>query len=147
MNPNWIRWIHATLNTYVKTQFNLLNIIFYFEPQSREQISNQSDYVEFSWNGPTANQVSRNYWYIDINLNFIVMSTTNRADTYTHKKVVGLVQSILTSSLNVYNDNDELFGCLQIKPPIQTIYFGRFADPIEMEETTIEASYCMRIRT
>jgi hypothetical protein len=153
MNPNWTRWIHASLNDYVKTQLEKLNVFVHFEGQSREQLADKSDYVEFRWNGPEAREHSRGWWELDVNLNFVINSGTNRDDTYTHKVIVGKVQSILKNSINVFklgdtesDDPNTLLGCLQLKVDardgILTNYFGRQQD-VELEQSTVEAWYCM----
>lgn len=153
MNANWTRWIHASLLVYVKTELDRLNVPVHFEGETGERLEAELDWVDFRWNGPEAKEVSRSYWEIDVVLNFVITSTTSRTDTYTHKKFVGLVQSILKNSINVYKygdtdvDDQSLFGCLQLKisnkQTISTNYFGRFADPIDLEQSTVEAEYCL----
>ena len=152
MNPNWTRWIHANLNKYVKTELEKLNVFVFFEGQSREALADQKDYVEFRWNGPEAREFSKGYWELDVNLNFVINSATNREDTYTHKVIVGKVQSILVNSISVLklgdtvDDDQQLLGCLQLKVDaregIMTNYFGRQQD-VELEQSTVEAWYCM----
>lgn len=150
MNPNWQRWIHSSLRTYVKEQLAALNVFVFFEGQSREELASHLDWAEFRWTGPFARKSSSNYWTLDVVLNFVIGSTTNRQDTYTHQSIVGKVQSILTQNIPVYrygeNDDQSLLGCLQLqadlKEPIMTNYFGRMQD-VEIEESTIEAYYCM----
>lgn len=153
MNANWMRWIHSSLLTYVKTELDRLNVPVHFEGESGERLESETDWVDFRWNGPETKEVSHGYWELDVALNFVITSTTSRADTYTHKKFVGLVQSILKNSINVYkygdteSDDQSLFGCLQLKiadrQSVSTNYFGRFTDPIDLEQSTVEAAYCL----
>lgn len=153
MNPNWHRWIHASLRTYVKTELEKLSVVVFFEGDSREQLGDKTDWVEFRWNGPEIRKGSKDYWHLDVILNFVVQSTTGRTDTYTHQKTVGQVHSILKQSIGVFRygddplvDDQQLLGCLQLradlKDPIMTNYFGRMQE-VEIEESTIEAYYCM----
>lgn len=153
MNPHWHRWIHASLQTYVKTELEARGVFVFFEGDSREQLNDKLDYVEFRWTGPEARLGSRDYWYLEVILNFVITSTTNRGATYTHHRVVGLVQSILQRAISVFRygedslvDDQQLLGCLQLradlKDPIMTNYFGRSQD-VELEESTVEAYYCM----
>lgn len=153
MNPNWTRWIHASLNNYVKIELEKLGVVVFFEGQSRENLSDKKDFVEFRWNGPFGREFSRGWWQLEVNLNFVINSTTTRPDTYTHRQIVGQVQSILKNSINVMKfgdnlvvDDQTLLGCLQLradkKDGIFTDYFGRMQE-VELEQSTVEATYFM----
>lgn len=152
MNPNWTRWIHASLNQYVKTELEKLGVVVFFEGQSRELISDKKDSVEFRWNGPYGRERSKGWWQLEIQVNFVINSLTNRQDTYTHRQIVGQVQSILKNSINVMKygegngDDSTLLGCLQLRTDgrdgIITDYFGRQQD-VELEQSTVEATYVM----
>lgn len=153
MNPDWTRWIHASLCTYVKAQLEALQVVVHFENQDRADIAKLKDAAEFRWNGPEAREYSRGWWELEVHLNFVAISTTNRKDTYAHKVLVGKIQSILRNSISIFkfgtgvNDDQSLFGCLQLRingrDSIMTNYFGRIVDPTEIEESTVEATYFM----
>lgn len=154
MNQHWHRWIHASLRTYVEAELQALDTYVFYEGQSREDLRDKLDYVEFRWNGPEAREPSRGYWFLDVNLNFVISSTSNRENTYMHQVVVGRVQSILGHTIEVFRlgddingvDDQTLFGCLLLKTdtrePIMTNYFGRMQE-VELEQSTVEANYCM----
>lgn len=152
MNRNWTRWIHASLTDYVKTELENAGVVVHFEGLDRSLLDSKQDFVEFRWNGPFARELSRGYWELEVDLNFLVSSSTDREDTHNHKKVVGVVQSILTNSISIFKfgntepDDQTLLGCMQLrvdkKDAIETNYFGRMQD-VELEQSTIEAGYCM----
>lgn len=154
MDPNWTRYLHASLWSYVKRELQTLGLLVYLEGQSRKDITgpDAKDYVEFRWDGPDAKEVSKDYWILKVKLNFVISSVVNRPDAYTHKRQVGLVQSILRNSISVFklgtgeSDDQSLLGCLQLevnsREGIETHYFGQFPI-IEMEQSTITANYYM----
>jgi len=161
INKNWARWIQASLTTYFKQVLETDNsLVFYVEALSREKSNakNVTDWVEQRWNGPFIKEHSRNLFCLDIEINFVVNSVVNRQDTYTHKQIVGIVMSSLVNNISVFkfgdgvdDDEDVLLGCLQLrvdnKSGIFTNYFGRTQDAVEIEQSTVEASYYMYLKT
>lgn len=133
--------------------FDKLGVFVFFEGQDRSILANKADYVEFRWDGPEARSSVSNYWFLDVVTNFVITSTTKRADTYTHQRIVGKAQSVLINAIGVFRygddesvDDQSLLGCLQLradlKDPILTNYFGRNQE-VELEQSTIEAFYCL----
>lgn len=152
MNPNWMRWIHASLRTYITDALEGSGVVVFFEGESRDVLRHDEDWIEFRWTGPDATVGPPNYWHLSCMLNIVVSSTTNREDTYAHQVTVGKVHAILGVSIPVYkygngtDDDQSLLGCLQLradeKDPIMTNYFGRMQE-VELEQSTIEAYYCL----
>lgn len=155
MNPNWIRWIHASLITYFTEYFKDeergRGLLFRIEGQDVAKREEQ-DWVEFRWDGPTSREVSKRYWYLDIEINVLVSSIVSRDDTYRHKKNVGLVEASFINSIPVLRygdvqevDDETLLGCLELRSDnreaIVTSYFGKIESDVVLEQSTVEAHY------
>lgn len=157
MNPNWTRWIHASLVLHFKEIIETKgNLKLYVEGQDRpEGFTDTEDRVEFRWDGPYAREVSRGYWVIELEINLLMISSTGKDDTHKHKKFVGLVQTAFTNTINVMrrgdgvDDNNTLLGCLQLRTDdqeaITTSYFGKIETDVSIEQTAVEGHYKMNL--
>lgn len=150
MNPLWIKWIHASINTYFTNALKVkFGIEVYIEGIHRNIDDKIQDWVEVRWNGPVAHETTKDNWFLNIELNLLISSITNRADSYAHKKVVGLVQSTIVNTFPIYQfdeASDVLFDCFQLQADtfgISTTYLGSVQQMVEIEQTSIEAVYDM----
>lgn len=154
MNPNWTRWIQASLTSYFKDFIETqgkLNLLI----EGQERPKTNQDWAELRWDGPYAREESRNLWHLDVEINIAVSSVLNREDTHTHKRHVGLVQSSYINYIPIhkYGDGDDddqsYLGCFQLKvearEAIITSYFGKVAPDLELEQSTVEAHYRMTL--
>lgn len=157
INKNWTRWIQASLTQYFSSFFTGANqVTFLVEPWNREAANTDKDYIEQRWNGPFIREYSRALFCVEVDVNFVINSQTNRDDTYTHKQVVGIVQSAMVSQIPVFkygtgiDDDQTLLECLLLKVShksgVFTNYFGRQQDGVEVEQSTVEAAYEMILK-
>lgn len=156
MNPNWVRWIHASLAIHFKNIIESQgHLKLHIEGQDRT-VTNLEDHAELRWDGPYIREVSRRYWHIDIEINIIVSSVLSRDDTHIHKKSVGLVQSAFPNTILVHKHGDgagdnanELLGCFQLRTEdreaVVTSYFGKIEVDVLLEQSTVEAHYRMTL--
>jgi hypothetical protein len=157
MDPNWTRWIHSTIATIFTKNMKTVGVTLYIEPQDREITEAIVDHAELRWTGPFAKQVPKCHWLFDITINLLVTSILSRKDVYQHKKVVGLVQSIMPDSFPVMRygstpnvDTQDVLGCFQLRREdaqgITTTYFGRIDTDVSLEQSTVQGEYQMLLK-
>jgi hypothetical protein len=154
MDPNWTRWIHASLSEYFSKYFETMNVPFHVEGQDTQNQGTQ-DSVEFRWDGPYANEVSRKCWQLDIEVNMLVSSILGRTQSHHHKDLVGKAQAAYITDIPVYrygegsSDTQSILGCLKLRSDdreaIITSYFGKLEVDIVLEQSTVEAHYRMNL--
>jgi hypothetical protein len=158
MNEHWTRWIHASISKYFKDLARPKSLVLWIEAEETTQKDKDApDRVEIRWDGPYATQLTRKEWRLNLELNGLITSVANRDDAYAHKKVVGLVQAMITD-IPVYRygtlldiDDKSYLGCLQLRADsdreaIITSYFGKMESQTPIEQSTVEAHYRMNLK-
>ena len=156
MNRNWTRWIHASLSQYF-TQYAKDNSLAFFIEASPRDTEGQFEWTELRWDGPAANEVSKNYWLLDVEINILISTSTTAPNSHRHKEIVGLIQAAYLADLQVYKygdgqfDTQELLGCLRLRSDVReaifTSYFGKIEVDVPLEQSTVEAHYRMVLNT
>lgn len=159
MNEHWTRWIHASLSKWFKERGKSKSLVLWVEAEEVTQAQKEApDRVEVRWDGPVGTQLTATQWRLEIELNVLISSVTGRKDAYAHKRIVGLVQAMMTD-IPVYRygtlvdiDDGSLLGCLQPRADsdreaVVTSYFGKIDSPTALEQSTVEAHYRMGVRT
>lgn len=157
MSLHWQRWIHSSIATHFKEGGKPHSVPFYLETESRGGRPNH-DQVEIRWDGPSADESTKNHWRLDIEVNLLISTLVDGNNPFRHQQVQGLVQSLFPSALPVYKygevpgfDDQTLLGCLQLRredrEAIVTSYFGKIDADISIEQSTVEAHYRMFLKT
>jgi hypothetical protein len=156
MNPNWIRWIAASIAKYWTDYCKQNGINLYLEAQDR-QTGGSLDFAEVRWNGPIARETTRGSWELTIDMNSFISSILSRDDQYAHKKLVGKMQAGFVDAIPVYKygdtpevDDQSFIDCLQARSAdreaLTTTYFGRIDTNVELEQSTIEQRYFIYLK-
>jgi hypothetical protein len=150
MNPNWTRWIVASINKHfadiIKPDLDL-----YIEGTDR-RTGQEQNYAELRHDGPRCTELSKGYWHIDVVVDILVVSKTNDQDIYTLERNLGLVQSAFTEDIPVFkygDDPSDQLGCLTLCPrpdePIRTNNFGQVENDTRLRQASVDACYRMNL--
>lgn len=151
MNPNWTRWIIASINKHFSDAVSPFDL---FIEGTDRRTALEHDYAELRRDGPEYCELSKGYWQIDITIDILVVNKLNDQDIYTLERNVGLVQSAFTTDIPVFEYGDSplsQLGCLVLCPrpdePIRTNYFGQVENDSRLRQVSVDACYRMNIAT
>jgi len=149
-NPNWGRWIFASMSGEFKGQFES-NFGVFIEGTHRGLPAN-TELLEFRMDGPTQKQPSRGYFILGVEVNILVRSFMDDRDFHKIRRSCGEVATWLMQNHCIYrygdgpDDDDSLLGTLQFKnrtfrevSPIN--HFGQIDPAYQLEEATVEAVF------
>jgi hypothetical protein len=147
-NPNWNRWIRASVNKHFATALTTYNPII--EGVKRTDLSN-TDICEIRMDGPYTQEISRNIFDITIEVNILIQTAITRStNLYRHETTLGDVNAAFVS-IDVFKLGDESgddgsqIGCLTRKDspqyPIRTSDFGQIESSLLLRQATVEARY------
>lgn len=154
MNPNWVRWIVASINKHFN---DVINPTLYMHIEGTDRRSQDlHDYAEFRRDGPQATELSKGYWELDIEVDILVVNEFSPNDLYALERNLGLVQSAFTTDIPVFmygdgDDDDPLvqLGCLVLCPrpdePIRTTFFGQVQNELRLRQASVDACYRMNL--
>lgn len=150
-NPNWDRWIYATMGFDFTQQFGPPNFEVFIEGTHRGLPSNE-ELLEFRMNGPQRRQPSLGYFILTVQINILVRSYTDDKDFHKIRRNVGTVVNWLANNHCIFrygdgvDDDQSLLGELHLKnraksDPVQVNHFGKIDIKTRIEEATIEAEF------
>lgn len=151
-NPNWDRWIFATMSGNLKSRFEGSFGVF-IEGTHRGLPAN-TELLEFRMDGPTRKQPSRNYFILGVEVNILVRSFMDDRDFHKMRRSCGEVATWLAKNHCIYrygdgpSDDNTLLGVLQLKNRtfrelVRVNHFGQIDPQYQLEEATVEASFEM----
>lgn len=154
INPNWNRWIYASLTDHFQSLRQ--NIPFFVEGQNRPD--DVSEFAEFRMDGPLYNELNNHYWYIDITATIIIQSVQNDSDIHRLDRLIGIFLAAFTTDIPVFRygddpdtDDQDQFGCLRLSPAfgerIRVDKFGQIQVAMPVTQASLEAHYIMSLKT
>lgn len=149
INPNWARWIFASVSKHFDTNKNGIDL--YIEGQHRNA-TQVKDSLELRVDGPYYTEESHNYWRIYIEVSLLVQSMQDDKDFHRTHRICGQVAAAFTT-IPIFkfgdgpSDNANVqIGCLEVitggsRERIQTNHFGLLAPDVKLMQSTVEAHY------
>ena len=159
-NPNWPRWIFASLATYLKqvaTDNQLAALVEGLDERST-QFMEASDRVEIRITGPFIRELSHSYWELKVDANVLLSSRFDGPDTknrYTFAEIAGIFQAAMDAAIAVYRygnqpgDDETLVGCLSPLTgrydAVRVFHFGQINTTDGLRQSMIDAKYGMEL--
>ena len=147
------RWCFASIADHFAT-LKTSNFKMYVEGDHRDT-NTVPEWFELRIDGPYFREVSRNYWYVDVEINTLVETTLNENDAYRYLKNIGKVMPAFTDVIKVFRfgneatDDDSFVGCLMLKQEfrekIVVSHFGLTSPDTKVRQSQIEAHYRMEL--
>ncbi len=118
MNPDWILWLHASVNKWFADVATAAGLPFFIEGGGRDAIVNQRDYVEIRLTGPVIEEYSKGFFKLLVEINLFIVSRDDDQDAYKIYRNAGAMLAGFTHGIPVYQyavgvDDPPLLGCLQ----------------------------------
>jgi hypothetical protein len=150
MNPNWPRWIFATMSKDFIVQFSSDFEIF-IEGTHRGLPTN-TELLEFRMNGPQHRSPSKGYFILTAELNILIRSYMDDDNFHKIYTNAGLVSSWLAQNHCIFrygdgpDDDDSLLGELHLQNRrksqlVQVNHFGQIDPKYRIQEATVEAEF------
>jgi hypothetical protein len=160
-NPNWGRWIFASIATYLKqvASENKVPIMVEGLDERTTEFMQASDRVEVRITGPFTRELSHNYYTIGVDVNVLLSNRFDAPDKdrYSFTRIAGVFQEALDGPIAVYkygegeDDDQSVLGCLSPlsgrNQEVRMLHFGQ-VDPTDgLRQSMVDARYRMDIFT
>ena len=160
-NPNWARWVFASVATYLKgiaTGENLPVLVEGLNERTSEFMQ-AVDRCEIRITGPYTRELSHNYFQMEVVVNVLFTSTYGEEkNQYAILKVIGAFHEAMDGAIAVYkygseagDDETELVGCLSPgtgrSDMVRVLHFGQVDLTTKVKQSMVDARYVMEIST
>lgn len=152
MNPNWSRWIWASILNHFKAVADSIPL-----PMHAEGVDERDDldtnHVEVRVTGPFVKELSRNYYHLSVDVNLLIhnfMKETNESG-YDLASWSGIFQAAAEGPINIYKfggepgDDSSYVGCLQLRSgkydALKLMYFGQTGRVERLRQSMVDAKY------
>lgn len=148
---NVIRWVVASSGKYFEDFFRSQRIPFYYEGAHRKT-DDEFRYVEYRFNGPNVNQLSKTYYAFDFHINILWSVLIGKDNLYEPQRIIGLI-TVAMKNICVYkygndpiHDDDSFVDTLLIQSPIIVNNFGIIRPDVNLMQGTVEVPYKMSLQ-
>jgi hypothetical protein len=147
-NPNWPRWIFASVSKHFHDCRGAL--AFYIEGQERNALT--GDLLELRMDGPYQTEINKGYWKLFIEVSMLIQAIKDAKDYHKVHRYAGQVAAAFTS-IPVYkygdgvDDDQTVLGCLELvqdigkRERIQINHFGQIEPSTPIIQSSVEGHY------
>jgi hypothetical protein len=158
-NPNWSRWIFASLAKYLKEVATAHEI-----PALVEGVDDRTDavmeaptHVEIGITGPFSREASRGYYILRVGVRVLVQSRMDNppSNRYTPQQIAGYYHEALDAVIAVYrygngaDDDDSQLGCLSPlngkNDAVKVHHFGQLSPTDRLRQSMVDCWYEMEL--
>jgi len=159
-NPNWARWVFASMATYLKqvAQDNNVPALIEGVDERASAFMDASDRIEIRITGPYTRELSHNYYELSLDVNVLITSRFDGPDKnrYTPQKIAGIFQEAMDGAIAVYrygdqpgDDDHALVGCLSPRSgrrdAVRVLHFGQLNATDRIRQSLVDCGYVMEI--
>lgn len=156
-NPNWARWVFASVASYLKEVAADAEIPVLVEglDERTTEFMTATDRCEIRITGPFTKELSHDYFRVEVIVNVLFVSRyEEQKNQYAIMQKIGVFHEAMDGSIAVYkygslpgDDQHALVGCLS---PIQgrhnairVLHFGQITPTDRLKQSMVDASYRM----
>ena len=158
-NPNWARWLFASVATYLKQVAEEENVSVMVEglDERSTPFMEASDRVEIRITGPFTREPSRNYYQLRLDVNVLISSRFDGPDKnrYAFTQLAGLFHEAMDGAIAIYKfgnqpgDDETFVGCLSPlsgrNDAVRVLHFGQINATDGLRQSMVDARYAMEI--
>lgn len=158
-NPNWTRWIFASVATYLKgvADDQSLPVLVEGLDERTTIFTHATDRCEVRITGPFTKELSHDYYQIEVIVNVLFQSRFDEIkNRYTIIRKVGVFHEAMDGPIAVYkygsepgDDEHELVGCLSPargrNDSIRVMHFGQVDPTNKLKQSMVDARYIMEL--
>jgi hypothetical protein len=158
-NPNWARWVFASVATYLKAvalRAALPALVEGLDERTTEFME-ATDRCEIRITGPFTREPSCDYFYIEVVVNVLFFSRyEEQKNQYAIIQTMGAFQEAMDGAIPVYqygnepgDDEQAFIGCLLPvhgrNEAIRLLHFGQVDPTDRLKQSMVDARYRMEI--
>ena len=153
INPNWDRWIFASVSNHFNTLAIAVPLPLFIEGQHRDT-REIKDFFELRLDGPRMTEVSANNWQIRIEINCLVQSAMDETNYHRIRQNTGVVAAMFTG-IGIFkygdglDDDQSQIGCMILlqdkrgRDFLEISHFGQIEPATKLLQSTVEGHYEM----
>lgn len=159
-NPNWARWVFASVATYLKEVAEGAGIPVLVEglDERTDVFMQATDRAEVRISGPFSREPSHNYFRLEVDVNVLFYTRLEESkNRYAILKIIGDFQEAMDSNIPVCkygdepgDDETERIGCLAPRngrnDSIRVLHFGQIDPTDRLKQSMVDARYVMEIQ-
>ena len=154
INPNWSRWIFASLSKHFYDAYTAAGVPLFIEGQHRDT-RQLPDFFEMRVDGPDLHEISKDCYYFRVEVNILVQSVMNDTNYHRIHQNVGVAAAAFAKAIPVYRkgngpqDDQSFVGCLQLlqnkssRDFLEINHFGQIDVSTKLIQATVEGHYKM----
>ncbi|MHC4704975.1 MAG: hypothetical protein ACYTFQ_30870 [Planctomycetota bacterium] len=163
INPNWTRWVHASVANYYSNIAAALNsgnglelIVEGIDEREAEKMD--VDHAELRINGPFIHNPSEGYYRLDVDINVLMtdlMGGTSE-NPYDLQQWTGAFQQAAWETIPVYRygpdtggvDDGTFLGCLTLrgrKETVKAFQFGQLSVDDRVRQAAVDSRHTMEL--
>jgi hypothetical protein len=160
-NPNWARWVFASVATYLKGIANSEHLPVLIEglDDRTTAFMEATDRCEVRITGPFTKELSHNYFRIEVVVNVLFLSRyEEEKNQYALMQKIGVFHEAMDGAFAVYkygnepgDDEHALVGCLSPvqgrNDAIRVMHFGQVDPTNRIKQSMVDVRYVMEIST
>ena len=160
-NPNWARWVFASVATYLKGIANSEHLAVLIEglDDRTTEFMEATDRCEVRITGPFTKELSHNYFRIEVVVNVLFLSRyEEEKNQYALMQKIGVFHEAMDGAFAVYkygnepgDDEHALVGCLSPvqgrNDAIRVMHFGQVDPTNRIKQSMVDVRYVMEIST
>ncbi len=160
-NPNWARWVFASVATYLKqvAQSQQIPVLVEGLDDRTTEFMEATDRCEIRITGPFTKELSHNYFQIEVLVNVLFLSRyEEQKNQYAIIQKMGVFHEAMDGAIAVYeygsqpgDDEHALVGCLSPfqgrNDAIRVMHFGQITPTDRIKQSMVDARYRMELST
>lgn len=157
-NPNWPKWIQASIAKHFKTVANSNGYVSLVEElEERTTTFMEADQrLEIRMNGPFVKNQSANYYLFEMDVNILIFSHMDQTadNVYDGVDIAGVMAQAASVSIPIYrlgntNDDDgEQIGCAALsRDGVKVFHFGEITRQDRLRQFSVDASLYLELST
>ena len=160
-NPNWARWVFASVATFLKqvAQSQQLPVLVEGLDDRTTEFIEATDRCEIRITGPFTKELSHNYFQVEVIVNVLFLSRYEESkNQYAIIQKMGVFHEAMDGAIAVYkygkepgDDEHALVGCLSPiqgrSDAIRIMHFGQVNPTDRLKQSMVDARYRMELFT
>lgn len=158
VNPNWARWIFASLAKYLKQvaiDNSILAIVEGVDDRT-DEVMQADEHVEIAITGPFSREASRNYYLLRVGIRVLIHSRMGQLkNRYAPQQTAGLYHEAMDAVIAVYRygngleDDQSHLGCLSPlhgrNDAVKVYHFGQATPTDRLRQSMVDCWYEMEL--
>ena len=158
-DPNWPRWVQASVADHFKTVCNARGYPSLVEgiDERETDFIESSDRIEIRVNGPFTEEKSKGYWHFEVFVNLLISSHMGGSlpNAYLGTEMAGYMAQAASDPIPVFkygngvDDDQSQIGCLAIgrgkSDSVKVIHFGEINKEDRLRQFAVDVNYEMTL--